>query len=77
MRNIMTAPVITITPDTLVHEIAALLLERRISGVPVVANGEVVGMVNEGELLQSARDRHRGRHAGTLVCATASCTTAA
>ena len=51
-KDIMTAPVITITPDTLVHETAELLLERRISGVPVVANGEVVGMVNEGDLLQ-------------------------
>ncbi len=50
-KDIMTAPVITITPDTLVHEIAELLLERRISGVPVVADGEVVGMVNEGDLL--------------------------
>ena len=50
-KDIMTAPVITITPDSPVHEIAALLLERRISGVPVVANGEVVGMVNEGDLL--------------------------
>jgi CBS domain-containing protein len=27
------------------------LLERRISGVPVVADGAVVGMVNEGDLL--------------------------
>ena len=33
-KDIMTAPVITITPDSPVHEIAALLLERRISGVP-------------------------------------------
>ncbi len=51
-KDIMTAPVITITPDTLVHEIAELLLERRISGVLVVANGRVVGLVNEGDLLR-------------------------
>ena len=50
-KDIMTAPVITVAPDTAVREIAALLVERRISGVPVVANGEVVGMVNEGDLL--------------------------
>lgn len=50
-RDIMTAPVTTITPDSLVHDIAELLFERHISGVPVVANGEVVGMVNEGDLL--------------------------
>ena len=50
-KDLMTAPVITISPDSLVHEIAELLLERRISGVPAVANGEVAGMVNEGDLL--------------------------
>ena len=50
--DIMTAPVISIAPDTPVHEIAALLLERQISGVPVVENGRVVGLVNEGDLLR-------------------------
>ena len=49
--DIMSAPVITIAPDTPVHEIAALLLERHISGVPVLASGRVVGLVNEFELL--------------------------
>lgn len=51
-KDIMTAPAITITPDTPVHEIAELLLERRISGVPVVVGGELVGMVDEGDLLR-------------------------
>jgi CBS domain-containing protein len=36
--DIMTAPVITISPGTPVPEIAALLFEQRISGVPVVSN---------------------------------------
>lgn len=50
--DIMTTPVVTIAPDTLVHEIAALLLQHHISGVPVVASGVVVGLVNEFELLR-------------------------
>ena len=50
--DIMSAPVITIAPDTPVHEIAALLLERHISGVPVLVNGRVIGLVNEFELLR-------------------------
>jgi CBS domain-containing protein len=50
--DIMTTPVVTITLDTPVHEIAALLLDRHISGVPVVSNGRVVGLVNEFELLR-------------------------
>lgn len=49
---IMTAPVITISPGTPVREIAALLVERRISGVPVVEDGRVVGLVSEGDLFR-------------------------
>lgn len=44
--DIMTTPVISVEPDTPVQEIAALLIERHISGVPVVDNGRVVGLVN-------------------------------
>jgi CBS domain-containing protein len=51
-KDIMTTPVITISPGTPVREIAALLLERRISGVPVVEKGRVVGLVSEGDLLR-------------------------
>lgn len=51
-HDIMTAPVITISPGTPVREIAALLVERRISGVPVVEDGRVVGLVSEGDLFR-------------------------
>ena len=44
--------------------IAALLLERRISGVPVVdAEGRIVGIVTEGDLMrrpEMGTERHRG-----------------
>jgi CBS domain-containing protein len=50
-KDIMTSPVITVAPDTAVREIARLLLERRISGVPVVEEGRLVGIVSEADLL--------------------------
>ncbi len=51
-RDIMTSPVITVGPDATVAAIAALLLEKRISGLPVVdAAGALVGIVTEGDLL--------------------------
>jgi len=50
-KDIMTTPVVTVTPDTPVRDIARLLFERRISGVPVVDNGQLVGIVTEGDLL--------------------------
>jgi CBS domain-containing protein len=49
--DIMTSPVISVGPDTSVQEIAALLFERRISGVPVLEGDRLVGMVSEGDLL--------------------------
>lgn len=50
-KDIMTSPVITVTPDATVDEIAALLFERRISAVPVVEKGRLVGIVSEADLL--------------------------
>ena len=51
-EDIMTTGVITIAPDTTIREVATILLERRISGLPVVENGRVIGIVSEGDLLR-------------------------
>jgi CBS domain-containing protein len=51
-KDIMTTRVITVAPETTIREIATLLLERRISGVPVVDHGRVIGIVSEGDLLR-------------------------
>jgi CBS domain-containing protein len=47
----MTAPVISVSPDTPVADVLKLLTDKRISGVPVVDGGRVVGMVSEADLL--------------------------
>jgi CBS-domain-containing membrane protein len=48
---IMTSPVVTVTPDTSVKEIAETLYRSRISAVPVVDSGRLVGLVSEADLL--------------------------
>lgn len=51
-HEIMTKNVITVGPQTRVSEIAALMVQHRISGVPVVTGeGQVVGIVSESDLL--------------------------
>lgn len=51
-RDIMTTEVVTVTPQTGVRELAALLLERHISGAPVVDEaGKVLGVVTESDLV--------------------------
>jgi CBS domain-containing protein len=53
--DIMTAEVVTVTPTTSVQEVAKLLSERGISGVPVVdGDNQVVGIISEGDLLHRA-----------------------
>jgi CBS domain-containing protein len=52
-KDIMTAPVISVRPQTTIEEIAALLIERRISAVPVVdEDGRLAGIVSEGDLIR-------------------------
>lgn len=52
-RDIMTSPAITATPQTTLLHIVNLMLEHRISGVPIVGNsGELVGLVSEGGLVR-------------------------
>ena len=50
-RDVMTSPVITIAPRTPVREVTELLLDRHISGVPVVEGEDVLGIVSEADLL--------------------------
>ena len=49
--DVMTTEVVSVEPDTPVRDIAELLYTRRISGVPVVENGQVIGIVSEGDLI--------------------------
>lgn len=65
--DIMTRPVVTVRPETPVKEVARLLSERKISGVPVVdAEDRVVGMVTEADLIQRAAGAHLPPHVELL-----------
>ena len=50
--DVMVSSVITVGPDASVLHVAELLLRHRISAVPVVgANGDILGIVSEGDLI--------------------------
>jgi len=62
LKDIMTADVVTVKPETSIDAIASLLLERNISGVPVVdADRHVLGIVSEGDLLHRLSAPSRSR----------------
>jgi len=49
--DIMTTEVITVSRDTTVNQIARLMSDNHIGGVPVVDNDKVVGVVTEVDLI--------------------------
>ena len=56
VKDVMTSDVVSVRPETSLKEVARLLVERKISGVPVVAeDGTVVGVVSEGDILFKER----------------------
>ena len=64
-HQVMTRPVITATPETTVLEAANTMLQKHISGLPVVdAAGKLVGIVSEGDFIRRSEigtGRKRGR----------------
>jgi CBS domain-containing protein len=52
VREVMSAPVIVVTPATSVEETMAIMSDRRIRHVPVVDDGAVVGVVAIGDVVQ-------------------------
>lgn len=57
-EQIMTTGVITVRPESTIHEAIQLLLDRRISGLPVVdGQGALVGIITEYGLLAMAYDK--------------------
>jgi CBS domain-containing protein len=63
-HQIMTRPVIAITPETTVLDAANTMLQRHVSGLPVVdATGNLVGIVSEGDFIRRSEigtQRKRG-----------------
>ena len=70
-RDVMVSPVITVQPSCSVKKAAKMLLEHRISAVPVVdRDGKLVGIISEGDLVhrsEAGTERQRSRWLSALV----------
>jgi len=64
-KEIMTSPVITVTEDDPIEELVRKLLDYNIKRIPVVRDGEPVGIVSQHDLLNlMIGDRHRKEEGG-------------
>jgi CBS domain-containing protein len=52
VKEVMSQPPITISPDARVWDACVLMLDRKIGCLPVVEHGRVIGIVTEGDLLR-------------------------
>jgi CBS domain-containing protein len=56
VRSIMTAEVVCVPPTHTIEDCMALMTERRVRHLPVVENGQVIGLVSIGDLVKATID---------------------
>lgn len=52
LDRLMTKDPLTVSPETTIGEAARLMLQRKVSGLPVVAEGKVVGIITESDIFR-------------------------
>ena len=52
VTDLMTRSVVTCSPDDTIATIASIMTERRLRHLPVLSNGELVGVVSIGDVVK-------------------------
>jgi CBS domain-containing protein len=60
VADVMTRKVVTAAPDSPLHQIAALLEKNSIKRVPIVENGQLVGIISRANLVQALASTRKG-----------------
>jgi CBS domain-containing protein len=53
VRDIMSTPVLTVSPDDSVQRCMQIMTDRRVRHLPVIEGGRVIGMVSIGDLVKA------------------------
>jgi acetoin utilization protein AcuB len=56
INGIMSERPVTVTPATTIEEAAQIMLERQVGGLPVVADGRLVGMITTSDIMRAFLD---------------------
>lgn len=57
VRDLMSTDPITTSPETLLKDAARLMVQAKVSGLPVMKDGKLVGIVTEGDFLRQEANR--------------------
>ena len=68
--EIMTCEVVTISEDSTLEEAALIMADKKIGGLPVVRNGNVVGIITETDLFKLFLELFGGRDPGVRISVT-------
>ncbi len=52
VRDVMSSPLVVVTPQNTIDECMAMMTDRRIRHLPVVDDGDVVGIVSIGDIVK-------------------------
>jgi CBS domain-containing protein len=52
VRDVMSSPLVVVTPQNTIDECMAMMTDRRIRHLPVVDGGDVVGIVSIGDIVK-------------------------
>ncbi len=67
VADVMTRNVVFVAPDARLEEVLRLMIDRKLSGLPVVEkDGSVVGMITEGDLMRRPEIDTQGEGPGWL-----------
>ncbi len=70
IKELMTAKIVTTTPDTPVEEAAMLMLDKSIGCLPVLNGNDLVGIISDKDIYRALVDITGVRHGGNRVCVT-------
>ena len=60
LTDLMTKNIITGIPQDETSSVAATMTQKRIRHLPIVEDGDLVGIVSIGDILKAERDQYRG-----------------
>jgi acetoin utilization protein AcuB len=69
VKDVMTKQVLTIAEDMPIEEAARIMVDNKVGGLPVVRNGDVVGLITETDLFKVLLELMGAREQGVRVTA--------